>query len=100
MRELLANNIALLQQLEAMNSPVPVQTVGPNRARSWDVSSLPTWIYCLLGYMAILTLDQQTCDQLAYARLIIREAQHHGGNGWLDYDWALWQQLAADPSCR
>ena len=87
MRELLADNIALLQQLEAMNSPAPVQTVGPNRAR-------------LLVYMAILTSDQQTRDQLAYARLIIREAQRHGGNGWLDFDWAFRQQLAADPSRR
>ena len=100
MREFLADNIALLQHLEAMNSPVPVQTVGPNCARFRDVSSLPTWIYCFLGYMAILTSDQQTRDQLAYARLIIREAQRHGGNGWLDYDRAFRQQLAADPSRR
>ena len=99
MRELMANN-ALLQQLEAINTPIPVQTLGPNRARFRDVSSLPTWIYCFLGYMAILTPDQRTHDQLAYARLVIREAQQHGGNGWLDYDRAFRQQAAADPSRR
>ena len=39
--------------------------------------------------MAILTPDQRKCDQLAYACLVIREAQRHGGCGWLDYDWAF-----------
>ncbi len=29
-----------------------------------------------------------------------REAQHHGGQGWLDYDQAFRQQVAADPSVR
>jgi len=28
MRELLANNIALFQQLEAINTAIPVQTLG------------------------------------------------------------------------
>jgi len=100
MWELLADNIALLQQLEAINTPIPVQTLGPNRARFWDVSCLPTWIYFFLGYMAILTPDQRTHDQLAYARLVIREAQRHGGNGWLDYNRVFRQQAAADPSRR
>ena len=38
-----------------------------------------------------------TRDQLAYARLSIREALQHGGIGWLDYDRAFHQQAAADP---
>ena len=45
-------------------------------------------------------LDPTTRDQLAYARLIIREALRHGGAGWLDYDRAFRQQAAADPSLR
>ena len=32
-----------------------------------------TWCYCFLGYVAILTPDPTTRDQLAYAHLIIRE---------------------------
>ena len=87
------DNIALLQQLGATNSLVPVQTVGPNCARFRDVSSLPAWIYCFLGYMAILTSDQQTRDQLAYTRLIISAMVATGG-------WVFRQQLAADPSRR
>ena len=30
--------------------------------------------------------DPHICDMLAYARLIIQEAQRHGWSGWLDYD--------------
>ena len=35
-----------------------------------------------------------------YARLIIRETQHHGGQGWLDHDRVFRQQAALDPSMR
>ena len=34
---------------------------------------------------------------LAYARLLVREAQRHGGRGWLDYDRIFHQQAALDP---
>ena len=37
---------------------------------------------------------------LAYARLMVREAQRHGGLGWLDYDRVFRQQAALDPSLR
>ena len=43
--------------------------------------------------MAIRTSDPST-------RLIIREALHHEGAGWLDYDRAFRQQAAVDPSLR
>ena len=78
MRELLADNIALLYQLEAMHGYSPLHLVGAARPRLREVSSLTTWCYCFLGYMAIRTSDPTTRDQLAYARLIIREALRHG----------------------
>ena len=37
---------------------------------------------------------------LAYARLILGEAQRYGGNGWLDYDRAARQLIALDPSSQ
>ena len=37
---------------------------------------------------------------LAYAHLKVREAQRHGGSGWLDYDRVFRQQEALDPSLR
>ena len=97
MRELLSDNIALMQQLEDIQG-FPVATLGAARPRLREVTSLPTWCYCFLGYMAMamLTPDPTTRDQLAYARLIIREALRHGGQGWRDYDRAFRQQRAAD----
>ena len=100
MRELMADNIALLHQLEAMHGYSPLHLAGVARPRLRDVSSLTSWCYCFLGYIAIRTADPTTRDQLAYARLIIREALRHGGAGWLDYDRAFRQQAAVDPSLR
>ncbi len=97
MKELLSDNIALLQQLEATQGQA-IQIIGPTRPRLREVTSLATWSYCFLGYMAVLTTDATTRDQLAYARLLIREAQRHGGQSWLDYDRAFRQQAAADPT--
>ena len=51
-----------------------------------------------MGYLAIRTPDPATWSQLAYARLLIKEAQCHGGLGWLDYDRAFRQQAATAPS--
>ena len=98
MKELLADNIALINHLESVQgSP---SFMGAMRPRLREVSSLPTWCYCFMGYMAVRTSDPTTRDQLAYARLIIREAHRHGGSGWLDYDRAFRQQAAIDPGVR
>ena len=98
MRELLADNISLQSQLESLQCPSTI--IGASRPRLREVSSLPAWCYCFLGFMATMTNDPVTRDQLAYARLIIKEAQRHGGKAWLDYDRAFRQQMAADPSMR
>ena len=94
MKELLTDNVSLVRQLETAGL-----MLGPARPRLREVSSLPMWCYCFLGYMAI-TSDPATRDQLAYARLIIREAQRHGGLGWLNYDRAFRQQAVGDPSLQ
>ena len=95
MRELLADNIALLSHLDSIQGPL---AIGTSRPRLREVTNLITWCYCFMGFMAVATSDKKTRDQLAYARLLIREAQRHGGQGWLDYDHAFRQQVAADPS--
>ena len=35
---------------------------------------------------------------LAYSRLVIREALHHGDNGWQEYDQSFLRQVAIDSS--
>ena len=97
MRELLADNISLLNQLETIQGFPSLQVFGAARPRLREVTSLSTWCYCFLGYMSIRTSDPTTSD---HARLIIREALRHGGAGWLDYDRAFRQQVSADPSLR
>ena len=81
MRELLADNISLIQQLEALQGSMPIPMAGPTRPRLREVSSLATWLHCFLAYTAILTTDPSTRDKLAYARLIIHEALRHGNLG-------------------
>ena len=99
-KELLAGNISLLNQLDSIPGFQSLQMLGTARPRLCEVTSLSSWCYCFLRYMAILTSDPTTRDQLAYAHLIIREALRHGGMGWMDYDRAFCQQAAADPSLR
>ena len=98
MKELLTDNMELISQIEAVQGLPPAHMPGIPRPRLREVSSLTTWCYCFLGYVAIRSSDPTTRNQLAYARLLIKEAQRHGGLGWLDYDRAFRQQAASDPS--
>ena len=99
MRELLADNIALHDQLEAIQGPVITQaTPGSLRPRLREIPSITSWMYCFAAYVAVRTTDPATRQMLAYARLIIREALHHGGSGWQDYDRCFRQQAAIDRS--
>lgn len=102
MRDLLTDNIALLQQMDTFTSQYACIPALPGaiKPRLRDVTTLPSWLYCFLAYIAIRSTDQATRDMLAYARLVIREAQRHGGTGWLDYDRVFRQQAAIDATLR
>ena len=41
-----------------------------------------------------------TRDLLSYGRILLNLAQRHNGQGWLEYDRAFRQQVAADPSIQ
>ncbi len=100
MKELLADNIALQRQLDAMQ-PVPTGPLpAAARPRTRDIDSPLAWVYCYLAYVAILAPDAQTRNCLTYALLILREARRHGGTGWLEYDRVFRQQAALDPSMQ
>lgn len=53
--------------------------LGASKPCLREIMSLPMWCDCFLGYVALQNLDPVTRDQLAYARLLIKEAQQHGG---------------------
>ena len=96
MRELLTNNISLLQQLDAFGGLLPPTVLGTGRPKLREVSMLSTWVYCFLAYVGLRSPDPHTRQMMAYRRLIIHEAQDCGGRGWLDYDRIFWQQAALD----
>ena len=100
-RGLSADNVSHLQQLDTVGGhhTFPSQP-GMLKPRLRDVTSLPSWIYCFLAYIASRANDQDVQDMLAYARLMVREAQRYGGSSWLYYDRVFCQNGALDPSLR
>ena len=98
MKELLSDNISLLSHLETVQGLTSLQLFGGRRPRMREVTSLPMWCFCFLGYVAPRTSDPPTRNMLAYGHLLIREANCHDGQGWRDYDRAFRRQVAVDPS--
>ena len=83
MRELVPDNMALAERLEAL----PLRLGHPTKqAFQREVGSLITWVSSFTTYMAIVAEAHPVRDMLAYMRLIIREAHKHGGQDWLTYD--------------
>ena len=67
MHDLLGDNIALTQHFESANSYFPAHVLPVSfHPRLCEVSSLSSWIYCFLVYLAVGTSDQSTCDRLIY----------------------------------
>ena len=98
MRDLLADNISLHNQLEALHGQASLASPASLQPRLREVPSLSSWLYCFAAYMAVLTTDPRTQDMLAYCRLIIKEALRHGGTGWQEYDRTFRRQAAIDSS--
>lgn len=71
MCELLSDNVAHHDHLEAMQGSVSVMALQTG-TRPWqrEVPSLISWVYCFLAYIAVQTSDTATWDMLAYCRLI------------------------------
>ena len=101
MRDLLSDNVALHDQLEAIQGPlVNAVTPGTLRPRVREVPSLISWVFCYLAYVAVRVNDDAARDLITYCRLIVREALRHGGQGWQEYDRSFRAQAAIDPSIR
>ncbi len=54
MRELLADNISLLEQFHSIHTPGNMSLAGPSRPHMRDILTLPSWLYYFLTYRAIL----------------------------------------------
>lgn len=93
MKELMPDNISLLQALEVVHPAMHL--TNPTKPKMRDVSDILTWVYCFLAYVAIRTPDKLTRDLLTYARILIREARKHGRDGWRAYDTVFRENAAA-----
>ena len=71
MRDLLADNISLHNQMEDFHGHIWPSTPAHLRPRLREVPSLSSWVYCFCAYIAVLTPDARTQELLAYCRLII-----------------------------
>ena len=98
MRDLLADNISLHNQMEDFHGHIWPSTPAHLHPRLREVPSLSSWVYCFCAYIAVLTPDARTRELLAYCRLIIREALRHRGMGWQEYDRTFRRQAAIDTS--
>ena len=89
----------MLSQLESLNILTTFPALpGSKKPRLREVSSLVSWLYCFQVYAALRCPYDESRDHLVYACLMIREAQHHGGQGWLAYNRVFCHQAALDLS--
>ena len=99
MKDLLADNMSLCSHLESLPGAQHA-FAGPLKPRLREIQSPLTWVSSFLSYVAVLTPDPKTRDLLTYGRLVIREAQRHGGSGWAEYDKIFRQHAALDPAVK
>lgn len=60
MKELLTDNVSLLQQLDTFGNYAAPTLPGVLKPRLREVTSLPTWLYCFLAYIAVRAGDPCT----------------------------------------
>ena len=89
-----------MRQLEAIQGQPLYSLPAAACPRMRDIDSPLTWIYCFLTYAAIRSPEPLARDLMTYGRLILREAQRHGGMGWLEYDRVFRQQAAVESATR
>ena len=90
-KELLPDNVALSQRLAETSSLLS----GAPPAHLREVTDILTWISCFLYFVAARSEDSVTRDLMAYGLIVLHLARKHGGRGWLLYDAAFRQQMAA-----
>ena len=98
MRELLPDNVALLQRLQEVN--LPGHLPPENLSRPRDIRNPLSWVACFMAFVATKVNRLETRELITYGKIIVSLAQRHGGVGWATYDTMFRQQAAAgaDPT--
>lgn len=94
MRELLLDSIVLVDHLDVLPGVTGVAAYGKDSPKQREVLSLLTWV----PHVAIVhkKRQDQVKDLLAYLRLIVREAQHHYQQGWMNCGYVFHSIAATD----
>ena len=96
LKELLPDNMALLQRLQETSTGPQAASGSSSRMR--EIRDPLTWAACFMGFVAARADLPGTRDLLAYGQLILQLARQHGGGGWIAYDSQFRQQAAAGAS--
>ena len=96
LKELLPDNVALLQRLQEVSTGTQASAGGQSRMR--DIRDPLTWASSFMAFAAARSDVSETRDLLAYGQLILLLARKHGGLGWVAYDHQFRQQAAAGSS--
>ena len=93
MRELLPDNIALSERLEAL----PRAALQQAHAQR-EIDSLLTWTGAFLMYVAVMNdaHPEKTKSLLAYMRSLVEEARRNEGFNWRRYDTIFRRNAGAD----
>lgn len=94
MRDLLPDNMALAERLEAL--PRGLQQGGTHCQR--EIDSLLTWACAFLTYVAVVNEahPDRTRGLIAYMRTLIGEARRNEGFAWKNYDAIFRRNAAAE----
>ena len=98
MRELLPDNIGLLQRLQETSLPGHPPPANPSRLR--DIREPLSWAACFMAFVAAKVDKQETRKLMAYEKIIISLAQKHGGLGWATYDTMFRLKAAAGANAK
>ena len=98
MRELLPDNVELLQHLKETNLPGHPPPANPSCLR--NIRDLLSQATCFMSFVAAKVNCSVARELMAYGKIIVHLAQRHGGLGWVTYDTVFKQQAAAGADSR
>ena len=84
MRELLPDNVALVQRLQETNLPGHLPPANPSHLK--DIRDPLSWASCFMTFVAAKVNCSETRELMAYEKIIVFLAQRHGGVVWATYD--------------
>ena len=95
LRELLPDNLALSEKLEALC------VAHASNPEQWEITKIVTWTSCMATYIASVAAahPERVRDMLAYMHLLVREGHKYGSSGWLKCD-LIFRKNNSRPSAR